>query len=124
MILFKPEHKPMILNGQKTQTRRKGKRRWNVGSRHMFYTKPAWSGGDPFASARITGVRQERLEAITQHDALAEGYPSVEDYFIAYRRIYKIKDEDWRAELFSYVWVVDFTLTKEQVTCPGTTGSP
>lgn len=106
MILFKIEHKRMILDGTKTQTRRKGSRRWKAGSIHKCYTRPAWVGGEPFASVRIMAVRRERLGAVTDSDARAEGYRNVVDYLEAYRRIYKVKD--MVAELDTEVWVVDF----------------
>jgi hypothetical protein len=34
MILFKKEHKDLILADIKTQTRRTGNKRWNVGAIH------------------------------------------------------------------------------------------
>ena len=35
MILFQEEHVQPILDGHKTQTRRLGKKRWNVGAVHQ-----------------------------------------------------------------------------------------
>ena len=68
MILFKPEHKEAIKRRKKTQTRRIGKKRWNVGSIHqakLDYRK----GSEAFAYLRITGVREEFLGQITDADA-------------------------------------------------------
>lgn len=107
MILFKPEHAPMINNGTKTQTRRKGKRRWRVGSVHqckLNFNK----GSKPFAYVKITGVREEPLGAITPEDARKEGYMSIQEYKEVFVRIYGAWTPD------EVVSVVDF----ERVTPP------
>ncbi|HHW45053.1 MAG TPA: ASCH domain-containing protein [Desulfotomaculum sp.] len=74
MILFKPEHVEPILSGCKTQTRRLGKKRWKVGSVHQCRLNYR---AEPFACVRVTAVRRERLDNITEEDARREGYPSV-----------------------------------------------
>ncbi len=100
MILFKQEHVPPILDGRKTQTRRTGKKRWNVGSVHQ--AKTGFKKDDKFADLLILGVRQERLDDITEVDARAEGYGSIDEYKKAFVWIYGrwLPDED--------VWVIDF----------------
>jgi hypothetical protein len=104
MILFKPEHIPMILAGRKTQTRRIGRRRWKVGSIHQarvsYYAKP-------FANLRIMAVRQECLGDITEADAIAEGYGRVAEYQEVFRRIYGFWEPD------TPVWVIDFEVVEK-----------
>ena len=78
MILFKPEHVPMILSGRKTQTRRLGKKRWRVGAIHQCKTSLF---GESFARVRIRGVCREPLREISVADCFAEGYASHEQFF-------------------------------------------
>ncbi|MBE0448774.1 MAG: ASCH domain-containing protein [Actinobacteria bacterium] len=104
MILFKPEHKDMILAGKKTQTRRVGKKRWKVGSIHQarlnYYS-------EPFARLKITGVRRELLGWITNEDAEKEGYSCIAEYKQVFRRIYGFWDD------MQEVWVIDFEVVKD-----------
>lgn len=100
MILFKPEHVPMVLDGRKTRTRRKGKKRWKVGS--IRQAKTGFKKDDVFASLRILAVREERLDDITEADARAEGYASIEAYKQVFVRIYG----EWTPD--ENVWVIDF----------------
>ena len=104
MILFKPEHAPMILERRKTQTRRLGKKRWNVGAVHQARTKMF---GKPFARLRILGVREDVLEAVSQEDAEREGYHCPSCYRAAFGRI------NDRMDPLTKVWVVDFELVEE-----------
>jgi hypothetical protein len=80
MILFKPEHVPMILSGRKTQTRRLGKKRWNVGAVHQCQTR-MMDNTSVFAFVRIRDVRQETLSDISDADIYAEGYDSFPEYW-------------------------------------------
>lgn len=105
MILFKQEHVVSVREGYKTQTRRLGEKRWNVGAVHQCWTMLF---GDPFATVRIDAVRQERLGDISREDFEREGYARGEDYKEAWERIYGVT---WDDELL--VWVVDFTLVKK-----------
>jgi hypothetical protein len=70
LILFERGHVEPILSGQKTQTRRTGEKRWRVGLVHQcrlnYYA-------EPFAYVKISGVRRERLGAISEADAKKEG---------------------------------------------------
>ncbi len=100
MILFKKEHVPMILSGRKTQTRRMGKKRWNVGAIHQV--KTGFKKDDQFGSVRILNVREEQLKHITEESARAEGYDSVSDYMDIFMKIYG----SWTPD--QWVWVVDF----------------
>lgn len=105
MILFKKvlRHPEMILRGQKTQTRRVGSKRWNVGAVHLAKTQMLST--EYFAKIRILNVREERLGDITLEDAQKEGYSSVEEYIDIWKFINK---GVWDPELI--VWVIDFEL--------------
>ena len=104
MILFKPEHVAPILGRRKTQTRRVGKKRWNVGAVHQCQTR-MFDNLSVFAHVRIVGVDQEWLRSITMHDAIAEGYTGPGTYLDAFYRINKMA---WDAN--PLVWVVYFDL--------------
>lgn len=109
MILFKLEHKQPILEERKTQTRRLGKKRWNIGAVHQARTKML---GKPFAFLRITDVRQEPLSAISDADAKREGYDSVAEF------LKKFSEINWAGSgnpvyWTQPVWVVEFELDCE-----------
>lgn len=105
MILFKPEHVAPILSGDKTQTRRLGKRRWKVGSYHQCKTR--LFGGEPFARVAILHVWQQPLQAITEEDVRAEGYATKQDFLDAFCRI------SGPMEVANpWVWAVEFVLVK------------
>lgn len=104
MLLFKPEHVEPIRRGVKTQTRRRGNRRWNVGACHQCRTR--LFGEQPFAVVRVTAVRRQRLRAITAADVRAEGYATLADYRAVWESIYG----PWRPN--EMVWVVDFELVR------------
>jgi len=106
VILFKPEHVEPILNGTKTETRRTGAKRWNVGSVHQCKLNYV---SEPFARVRILGVRREPLGALNDDDARAEGYESVDAYRRAFEDIYGFWDGD------RLVWVVRFELVEAEV---------
>lgn len=113
MLLFKPEHVPMILHGRKTQTRRLWKKpRVKVGALHLCYTRPAWlkeNPGKPFARVKITALRQEILAAISNEDVRREGYETWDEY----TRVFSLISGMTRADaLLSAPWVVDFELVE------------
>jgi hypothetical protein len=107
MISFKPEHVEPILEGRKTQTRRLGKKRWNVGAIHHCRTR--LFDGEPFACVRITAVRRERLGDISDGDIAREGYATRADYRAAWEAIY---GSSWNDDM--EVWVVDFKLAAQK----------
>jgi hypothetical protein len=104
MILFKPEHVAPILSGRKTQTRRMGNKRWNVGAVHQARTRML-DADSTFAHLCIRDVRREVLRQITETDAWAEGYETRADYLAAFRRINRNPPGE---QLKFYVWVVEF----------------
>lgn len=105
MMLFKPEHVELILAGRKTQTRRLGKRRWNVGAVHQCATR-LFDPDAVFARVRILALRRERLSVVSPLEAWREGYDSVPAYLAAF---YRINGEDPPDPL---VWVVEFELVE------------
>lgn len=113
MILFKPEHVKPILRREKTQTRRLGNKRWNVGAVHQC--KLNFMKGEPFARVRILGVRKERLGSITPAGARAEGYASAHEYLMAFHKINRVPLEAaTRVKVENaMVWAVDFELVEE-----------
>ncbi len=109
MLLFKPEHVDMILEGRKTQTRRTGKRRWKVGSTHQCRLKML-DKDSCFATVGIKAVREEPFMDVSDEDAVREGYANAEQFIAKFREIYG--DEPTRGD----VWVVDFALVSQEVT--------
>lgn len=109
MLLFKPEHVPMILDGRKTQTRRLWKRRRAVpGSTHQASTKmfDPWA---VFAKLNVIKVYQERLGSISYRDARAEGYEDCGEYITVFANINGLSPHDARVR-DKVVWVVEFRL--------------
>jgi hypothetical protein len=101
VILFKPEHVEPILSGRKTQTRRLGKKRWNVGALHQARTRMM----DPtslFARLRILAVRRQRLQEMSFADVHAEGYNTHAEYIAEWMRINRVFPPGL------VVWVVEF----------------
>ncbi len=111
MILFRPEHVDPILAGTKTQTRRLGAKRWNVGAVHQARTR-MMDASSTFAHLRILEVRRELLHEISAADVRAEGYPSGSpaEFVNVFNEINRTAGliESWRM----YVWVVRFELAE------------
>lgn len=110
MILFKPEHVQPIIEGRKTQTRRLGKKRWNVGAVHQARTR-MMDPDSQFASLRILDVRREELWQVTRESAAAEGYDSRHEYLEAFRRINHIGLGVDLGQI-PPVWVVEFEVVR------------
>jgi hypothetical protein len=91
VILFRPEHVEPIVSGRKTQTRRLGRRRWNVGASHGASTR-LFDPSATFARLRILEVERWWLKDIPHEDAQAEGYanrrPSDYDRDHRFDRVY------------------------------------
>ena len=101
-ILFKQRFVPLILNGTKTQTRRL----WPAGvhvKQGGEYQCRTTLFGPPFARMRITKLRSQRLLAITDAEARAEGFATAEEFLTAFRSINR-HDSTYNP----LVWVVEF----------------
>lgn len=98
VILFKPYHVPMILAGNKTQTRRKWKRpRVKVGN--VYQARTALFGKS-FAHLRVKRIHHEILKDISEADARAEGY--------AGRHAFITRWEMGFGKASDLVWAVEF----------------
>ena len=126
MILFKFDMAQAILEGRKTVTRRRGKRRWKVGALHQCYTRPAFARppGEPFARVRIVSVTFEanpgssiRLggNTVADYDAWfvalhaegqREGFDGWVEFGDAYERI------NGYAAIYQPCWRVEFALVE------------
>ena len=86
MLLFKPIHVPLILSGEKVQTRRSWKKaRAKVGAIHLAKIKML--SKEYFARLLILAVYEERLGDISEEDARAEGYQTKYAYLVAFQEI-------------------------------------
>ena len=89
-MLFKKEHKDMILSGKKTVTRRNWKKLMvKVGG--IYKAKLKLLSKDYFAKIKITKLDIQHLGDITLDDVKKEGYDSYEDF----KRIWKKINGKW-----------------------------
>jgi len=101
MILFKPYHAKLILEGKKTQTRRLWRKpRVKVGN--IYKAKTNLYSKQHFALLKITGLRKEKLGEISPEDVKKEGYATLGDFIQAWKQIHGF----WGPEL--EVYVIDF----------------
>lgn len=85
MLLFKPEHEPLILADIKTETRRRWKKcRTKLGSIHLCKTKMF---GKAFAKVKIMGVYTQHLCHMTEENYKAEGNYTRESYIEKWKEI-------------------------------------
>ena len=105
MILFKKRFIDQILAGDKTSTRRVGKKRWNVGSAHQLKIS---FFSESFATVSIDSVRQEKLGEISQDDARSEGFETPGYFVQSFAEIHKTEVTSDLAQ--TDVWVIEFTL--------------
>ncbi|MBN4059461.1 ASCH domain-containing protein [Dehalococcoides mccartyi] len=113
MLLFKEQHVAPILDGTKTQTRRLWPhgRRVKLDSTHIAKTVMM----DPksaFARIKISDVFQESLSDISQDDALAEGYSTIQRYLDAFATINRLNDRPSHEIKNIKVWVVKFEVVE------------
>jgi len=105
LILFKPYHVPLILEGKKTETRRLWKYpRIRVGRTYQAKTTLY---GQPFALIEITALWREKLGDITPESVRAEGYDSFEEFMKAWIDINGIWNPD------DEVWAVRFKVVRK-----------
>lgn len=106
-MLFKPEHKDMILNGTKTATRRDWKRPMvKVGG--IYKAKLKMLSKDYFAKIKVTKLFKQRLREITIEDVRKEGYKTLWEF----KKIWIKINNSWNS--FDEVDVIEFEVVKEK----------
>ena len=97
-MLFKPEHKEMILNGTKTSTRRVWKKPMvKVGG--IYKAKLQMLSKEYFAKIKVTGLYKQGLYFMTNEDSRKEGYASIEEF----GKIWIEINGEWNPNLIVYV---------------------
>ena len=105
MLLFKPYHIRLILNGQKTQTRRIWKKcRCRVGSVHLAKTQML--SKEYFAKLLITRVWRDWVGNISREDARKEGGYTLKGFKDIWKEINGHYDPD------EVVWAIEFEVEK------------
>ncbi|AEA46390.1 ASCH domain-containing protein [Archaeoglobus veneficus] len=98
-INFDKEYVPLILEGKKRTTVRKGIKSYPVG-KVVYLT----ANNEPFARARVVKAVIKRVRELTDEDAIKDGFDSVEELIKALKRIYgSLRDDE-------FVTVVHFEL--------------
>lgn len=106
-MLFKPEHKQMILNGTKTATRRVWKKPMvKVGG--IYKAKLKMLSKDYFAKIKVTQFYTQRLRKMNESDCRKEGYNSLGEFVDIWIKI----NGKWNPDLF--VDVIEFEVVKEK----------
>jgi hypothetical protein len=101
MALFKRCLIPLILSGQKTQTRRAHKRRWIIG--HSYKIKDQYLSKG-LGTIKITRSFKQRLGDISEQDAQKEGFKTRSAFMDAWRQI----NGSWNPDII--VTVYEFIL--------------
>jgi len=105
-MLFKKEHKDMILKGHKTQTRRIWKRPMvKVGG--IYKAKLNYSK-DYFAKIQVTRLYKQRLGDMDIYEAVKEGYTSR----LEFQEVWIIINGFWDPN--TEVDVIEFRVVKEE----------
>lgn len=104
-MLFKKEHKEMILNGTKTATRRVWKKpRVKVGG--IYKAKLKMLSKSFFAKIIVTKLEKQFLADMKLEDAKKEGYNSIEEFKDIWEKINGLWDD------LDVVTVVEFKLVE------------
>lgn len=104
-MLFKPEHKEMILLGNKTSTRRDWKRPMvKVGN--VYKAKLKMLSKDYFAEIKVLKIYRQKLGDMTQDDCQKEGY----FYIVDFKRVWIAINGFWNPE--KEIYVIEFEVLK------------
>ena len=114
-MLFKKEHKEMILNGTKTATRRIWKKPMvKVGG--IYKAKLKMLSKDYFAKIKIVKLYKQKLNDMTEGDAIKEGYDCLRDF----EKIWIEISGDWNSRITGnwngnqIVDVIEFEVVKNE----------
>jgi len=104
-MLFKLEHKEMILNGTKTATRRSWKKPMvKVGG--IYKAKLKMISKDYFAKIKVLKLYKQKLKEIMVRDIEKEGYSSLSEFVDIWKKINK----NWDGN--TEVYVIEFEVIK------------
>ncbi len=112
-MLFKPQHKEMILNGTKTQTRRAWKKPMaKIGG--IYKCKLQMLSKEYFAKIEVIKMWREYLDECSEEDAIKEGYGTKAEYLKVFEEINpKYEKEVWsNPKEFPKIWVIEFKLVE------------
>jgi len=97
-MLFKQEHKEMIINGTKTATRRNWKKPMvKVGG--IYKCKTQMLSKDYFAKIKVLKLYKQALYFMTNEDAIKEGYKDIDEF----GKVWIDINGEWYAPLIVYV---------------------
>ena len=102
-MLFKPEHKEMILNGTKTATRRNWVKPYVIVG-HTYPCKLKMLSKDTFARIKVLKVFKQKLKDMTLEDCRKEGYSGMKEFVDIWIKINGI----WNYNM--EVYVIEFEL--------------
>jgi len=106
-MLFRPEHKDMILSGKKTATRRNWKRPMvKVGG--IYKAKLKMLSKDYFAKIKVTKLFKQELIDMSFDDVRKEGYDNTDDF----ERVWREINGWWNTDVI--VWVIEFEVVKKK----------
>ena len=105
-MLFKKEHKQMILNGTKTATRRVWKKPMvKVGG--IYKCKLKMLDKNYFAKIKIVNLYKQKLRDITEGDAIKEGYDCIRDFEKIWIKINDFWEDDLVVDVIEFEEVKD-----------------